>query len=380
LSGCVSKCMKLHNKDLKKVLLSKPEWKSASVLDGSAIFPKAFGIDSIHASAYKTEILDCSTLRTIGGFSSGTFKDYRSARLVNDFGPRAPVLYSIVYTTAGYSLGNIAREYNELNSLSRNERIIPVSVIDEGLNPRIKEVLRACSEIVELPLSERIISREEVLDAVKAKIGSKSREYVAAENYDFAYSEMARQIHFPDHADSDFNKLPNAIFVPLGGGEALNSILEYHIREYPNDFNNFSKRKFSNFTDAYVELMYRWPSIFAATIRANVFAGKTSPGDCSIAEKLVTPHSELLQKINSVSVIDPLIFPKKGAVQIIVVEEDEIMPAYKALQKAGIKAEPSAAVAFAALNHAILSDGVKVCIVNSGSGIYVDESGKLRGV
>lgn len=295
-------------------------------------------------------IKDCSQARTTGGFSSGTFKDYRSARLVNDFGGRVtllsnPVLYSIVYTTAGYSLGMVAREYNQLNALCKNTGIRVVSLIDEKLDARVKQLLQACSVVGELPLQERIFSRSEIraaaLDADRsAHIGYSPREYIDAENYLHSYTQLAEEI---------LTAQPDVVFMPLGGGEALNSLL--------------------NLLDAICGV--KMPRIIAATIRANVYAGNGSNGESSIAEKLVTPASELYPTVSEA-------IRRFG--EILVVEEDEIMPAYFALKNAGIKAEPSAAVAFAAARKARTANDVKILVVNSGAGIYFDETGTLRGV
>jgi len=287
-------------------------------------------------------IKDCSTVRTSGGFSSGTFKDYRSIRLVNDFGAKDPVLYSIVYATAGYSLGNVAREYNRINGIAEGGGIDVVSVIDEELNPKIKEVLKACSILVELPLRKRIFTRKEILDAVKSEIKNDERDYVDAENYTFSYTQLAEEI---------IGEGPDDVFMPLGGGEALNSLLQSLVA----------------LADSKVKL----PRLYAATIRANVFVSETSPGTYSIAEKLVTPWSELAGRIKET-------LPRFG--EVVVVEEDEIIATYHALKKAGIKAEPSAAVAFAAARKINCPEGSKVLIVNSGCGIYFNPDGILRGV
>ncbi|MEW5996429.1 MAG: pyridoxal-phosphate dependent enzyme [Candidatus Micrarchaeota archaeon] len=287
-------------------------------------------------------IKDCSAVRTSGGFSSGTFKDYRSARLVNDFGARNPALYSIVYTTAGHSLGNVADEYNQINEVAREDGVLAVSIIDEELDLRIQKVLERHSVLVRLPLQKKIFTRQEILEAAKTGIKDDKRDCIDAENYAFSYMHLAEEV---------VAEKPDAIFMPLGGGEAVNSLL-YLLDELHRAGENL-------------------PRLFAATVGANIFAGDTAPGACSIAEKLVTPWSELFERIVRT-------LPEFG--EVVVVEEDEIMPAYLALKKVGIKAEPSAAVAFAAARKTAIPSDKSVLVVNSGSGIYFDENGVLRGV
>ncbi|MBT4824354.1 pyridoxal-phosphate dependent enzyme [Candidatus Woesearchaeota archaeon] len=284
-------------------------------------------------------IQDCSKVRTQAGFSSGTFKDYRSSRLVNDFGERNPVLYSIVYTTAGYSLGNIVREYNQLNGFNEETGIKVVSVIDQGLDARIKGLLSECSELVEVSLDERVYSRQEIRGIVTEAIGEKGREFIDVENYDFSYIQLAEAV-------LDFN--PDYVFMPLGGGEAVNSVL--------------------NALERVRKTGREVPRLVATTINASIYGGRTQ--ESSLAEKLATPFSGLFEKVSGR-------IGKFG--EIVVVSEDEIMPAYFALQEAGIKAEPSAGVAFAAARKTEIPEGKSILIVNSGSGIYFDESNNLRG-
>ena len=282
---------------------------------------------------------DCSKVRTQAGFSSGTFKDYRSSRLVNDFGERNPVLYSIVYTTAGYSLGNIAREYNRLNGFNEETGIKVVSVIDIGLDGRIKRLLSDCSELVEISLDERVYSRREIRDIVTRAIGDTGREFIDVENYDSSYAQLAEAV-------LDFN--PDYVFMPLGGGEAVNSVL------------NALERVRKNGREV--------PRLVAATINAGIYGGRTQ--ESSLAEKLATPFSGLFEKVSAT-------INEFG--EIVVVEEDEIMPAYFTLREAGIKAEPSAGVAFAAARKTEIPKDKTILVVNSGSGIYFDESNNLRG-
>lgn len=284
-------------------------------------------------------IQDCSEVRTQAGFSSGTFKDYRSSRIVNDFGERNPVLYSIVYTTAGYSLGNIAREYNRINGFNEKTGIKVVSVIDTELDERIKRLLSECSELVEVSLDERVYTRREILDIVTKEIGDTGREFIDVENYDSSYDQLAKAV-----LDSN----PNYVFMPLGGGEAVNSVL------------NALERAGKNGREV--------PRLVAATIKASIYGGRTQ--ESSLAEKLATPFSGLFEKVSGR-------IGKYG--EIVVVEEDEIMPTYFALREAGIKAEPSAAVAFAATKKTEVPDDKRILIVNSGSGIYFDENNALRG-
>lgn len=284
-------------------------------------------------------IKDCSRVRTPDGFSSGTFKDYRSARLINDFGRRNPVLYSIVYTTAGYSLGMIAREYNQLNGLDEKTEIRVVSIIDEKLDDRIKRLLKTCSIVGELPLQERIFSRSEIREAASHAVRYQQREYIDAENYTNSYAQLASEI---------LAARPDVVFIPLGGGEALNSLLKI--------LENIHGTK---------------PRIVAATIRANIYAGDCYLWTRTVAEKLATPASELYPTVSSA-------IRKFG--EIFVIEEDEIMPAYFALKNAGVSAEPSAAVAFAAARKARTTRNEQVLVVNSGAGIYFDETDTLRGV
>ncbi|MBI5002726.1 pyridoxal-phosphate dependent enzyme [Candidatus Woesearchaeota archaeon] len=284
-------------------------------------------------------IKDCSKVRTLDGFSSGTFKDYRSSRLVNDFGERDPVLYSIVYTTAGYSLGNIAREYNQLNGMDGENGVKVMSIIDQRLDERVKRLLAGCSELVEISLSDRIYSREEIREIVLKTVGETERDCIDIENYDLSYNQLAKEV---------LACSPDYVFMPLGGGEAINSTL--------NLFQTISKTG------------RKVPRLIAATIKASVYGGRTQ--EDSIADKLVTPYSELFPKINRA-------IGEYG--EIIVVEETEIMPTYFALQQCGIKAEPSAAVAFAAAKKINVPENEIVLVVNSGSGIYFDENHTLRG-
>lgn len=285
-------------------------------------------------------VKDCSKVKTGGGFSSGTFKDYRSARLVNDFGERDPALYSIVYTTAGYSLGMVAREYNQLNGLDENRGVQAVSIVDESLDQRIKYFLSQSSTIGELPLQERVFSRSEIKEAALHAVRYQQREFIDAENYDDSYIQLASEI---------LAERPDVVFMPLGGGEALNSLLNL-LETVPGT---------------------KPPKIVAATIRANIYAGNSSVDGSSIAEKLATPFSELYPTVSKT-------IRRFG--EILVIEEDEIMPAYFALKSSGIKAEPSAAVAFAAARKATAGRNEKILVVNSGAGIYFDETGTLRGV
>jgi cysteine synthase len=296
-------------------------------------------------------ILDCSKIRTGEGFSSGTFKDYRSAQLVNDFGDKNPVLYSIAYTNAGYSLGMIAREYNTLNKLDENTGVKVICLIDEKTDLQVKKILERCSEIIELPLSEKIFSREEIRNIVHNRVNEnesemiketeriKEREIIDAENHPHSYSQLAEQI---------LKNKPDVVFMPLGGGEAVYSLL--------------------TLLDKQNRVGEKTPKVIAATIRANVYAGNNNVR-YSFADKLVTPFSELQPEIS-------IMIHRFG--EIVVVEEEEILCAYHMLQKSGIKAEPSAAVVFAAAKKKEMKQNEKILLVNSGCGIYFDENNELQ--
>ncbi len=292
---------------------------------GTARFIAAPGAVLEFCRMMKLDIVDCSTTRT------GTHKDFKSARLLETFGEKNPVFYLVTMGNAGYSLGRLANDYNE--DTGGDVRV--VTIVDFRLDKKIKDALQEVSTILECDLSKKIFGLYELRGLVKAHIRQK-RPLIHGERIASMYKPFVTQVslQYPNH---------DYLFLPVGTGELFSEMLRY--ARFALCRNPHGPR-----------------TIVPVTVEQNVFSSRYNArgSDYSVADKLVTPTSRFTQRIREII----------GDRSPLTVSNEEIMEAYVTLVNAGIRLEPSAAVAFAGLRKVRLENALppdaKVAVINTG--------------
>lgn len=280
-------------------------------------------------------IMDCS--RT----STGTMKDYRSVEMLRHFhsslgdGFDALLVYEITYGNSGYSMGKMAEIFNRSLGSKAEKRVHVVNLVDKKLDPAIKAKLRSVSEVVEVDLSKALDYKQRYAIAEKSKTArnlmkSHLKAYaMEPELFSVLFSEglYKRLVAQTIKIDAD------AILLPVGSGELYYNFTLYHPGHI--EMNHFPHA----------------PSpILGITVAGNpMFSHGRIP---SMADKLVAMGTSF----------------RRHAARVKLVEEGDVREALSMLQEAGIKAEPSAAVAFAGAKG--IGRDTRLLIINTGCGLH----------
>lgn len=269
--------------------------------------------------------------------ASGTFKDRRNIYILGrDSNIEAPVWY-VTFTSgnSGLSMGRACQAYSRATGRKRNV----LNVVDSRTPASIKQALMAYGEVHEVDGRREIIPNNRLDEMGRELIGDRNAVYRVVERANPAsngYGSLAAEL-FDENADF--------WFCPVGEGELMTQLA------------------------LSTQGMKNPPKIIGVTINDNVFAsGRNFDRRVkkSIADKLVTPYSDFRSVLTELCKTDDHM--------IMQVSDREITQEYEALRELGIKAEPSAAAAFAGAMKYAKDCGLKMkdraIVINTGSGIF----------
>ncbi len=268
----------------------------------------------------------------------GTFKDRRCAALLDRIAHNDQTIFvQITFGNSGYSLGMLAKEYER----QTGKTISVVNIVPRGMSASIRKKLETCSFVYEMDLTEKIVTRNDLVEIAKRVTGYKGPEINILTVEDFrlvnGYRKIADEIN-------EAGVKPTHIFCPVGEGELATELTVRASEIWP----------------------VNPPKIVGVTISDNAIAKKQdrlSKLGKSIADKLRNGYSKFKSFVD--------FFVSAGKLDITVVSERQVEREYRYLNEiAGIICEPSAAVAFCgALNYSLSSEDV-VVVINTGKGIY----------
>jgi len=279
-------------------------------------------------------IKDCSQTAT------GTMKDYRSVEIIRHLEGLADhaLFFQITYGNAGYSLGFFCDRYNRE---AGDAKFAVLNIVDKNTDPAIKERLRRVSEVVEMDLSRGTISTEQMEGIAFASASFKKmpkedrdRTYVIdVELFGMMFPKKGLYRQLVDEVAKEDAAL---VMMPIGSGELYMNFQSFH---------PFGEQLLKN---PHLESRIR-----GACVPGNVLCPTSFPS--LAADKLVVPSSR---------------FRPVSAVMDFV-DDASVMEAQAVLSQAGIKTEPSAATAFAALKALRLrDDDAPIIVVNTGCGLW----------
>jgi len=236
----------------------------------------------------------------------GTWKDRRSAMIVkkakHEFVDK---LCLITSGNAGFSLAKFANK--------SHIKIVPI--VDINLPLSIKQALKEiCTEVVEVNLSEKILTSEEVITL--ARENNKEVIWDATNGFHEAYESIIKELK---------KEYPDYLVCPVGSGEGFVGL-----------FNGLEKAKLKT-----------------------KLIGVTPESSPSLADKLHTPWTPYSAKIQSIF---------ETGHEIIKLSEDEVRSAF-AYAKDLMNCEPSSAVVVGALSKLNFEETDKIIIINSGKGL-----------
>lgn len=266
----------------------------------------------------------------------GTFKDRRCAALLERYNGEPQTIFVHITTgNSGYSLGMLAREEER----ETGKKTTVVNIVPKGISPAIKEKLETCSVVHEMDLTEKIVSRDEMI-AVARRLANYDgpEEYIhGVEDFGFVdgYGRIIDEI-------ADAKIKPKYIFCPVGEGELATELTKRALEVWPE----------------------RTPIIIGITISQNAIVQTEDflkRLRRSIADKLVNGYSKFKAFISG--------YRERGNLWTYVVSEREISREYRYLNGIGIVCEPSAAAAFAGVCHWVSPDDT-VVVINTGKGVY----------
>ncbi len=282
-----------------------------------------------------------------------TFKDRRCAALLEKHsGERSIVFVQITNGNSGYSLGMMAKAKAE----ETGGNILVVNIVPKGISYKIRETLQECSYVVEMDLGKEVITLDKMREVARSATGFEGpdSQIVNVESFKLegGYAEIVNEI-------AEKGVVPNYIFCPVGEGELLVEIAEA------------AQAVFGEMP----------PRIIGVTVNENVLVHekieevegllKIDSIQKQVADKLVNGYSKFAGIIRRLR--------EGGKVELRVAEEIEIAEADHILKACGIKAEPSAVVAFCgAMAYNALNRRDTVVIINSGKGIYDERNAEIQ--
>ena len=282
-----------------------------------------------------------------------TFKDRRCAALLEKHSDKESVVFvQITNGNSGYSLGMLAKEKRK----ETNRNLLVVNIVPKGISHKIREKLQECSYVVEMDLGKEVITLEKMREVARSITSFKGpdSQIINVESFKLegGYAEIVNEI-------AEIGVVPDYIFCPVGEGELLVEITEA-------SQNLFRKKP---------------PKIIGVTVNDNILVHdeigeaegllKIDSIQNQVADKLVNGYSKFAGIIRGLK--------EERKIDLRVAEEIEIAEADHTLKTCGIKAEPSAVVAFCgAMAYNALNQEDTVVIINSGKGIYDERNADLQ--
>lgn len=279
----------------------------------------------------------------------GTFKDRRCSALIEQYSRIDPLYFVQI------SSGNSAYSMAKFAEMARNEgrNVEVVNIIPKEVRPEIKQKLSEYPRLVEVDLSKKEITFEEMQRIVRKHTGldipGDNILGVEKHNLEGGYRQIVHEIK---EQLAQMGETPTHIFCPVGEGELLTEIAQ----------------------EAELVFEKNTPKIVGVTIDNNVFVHPDGKEDgfvrikevgVEVADKLVNGYSKFWKAVKGME--------QSGRVELKTAEAQEIADMYYELEHLSINAEPSAAIAFCgAMNYEFQPDDV-VVIINSGKGIYSEE-------
>jgi threonine dehydratase len=276
-----------------------------------------------------------------------TFKDRRCIALIDGVASdqRHLVFVHITDGNSGYSMGRTVHECTSAHTWKRTV----VNLVPNGTSRCVIKELEKYSIVRTVNTAKGIITPNEQIQlaqqAVKEELGAVIPEDAVIT------VEQHRQVDGYRRIIAEINEsgiIPTHIFVPVGEGELAVELAE----EAKNLWGE------------------KAPKIIGVTTKENVMAhkgldflkkiGKTA------ADKLKNHYSKFKELF--------MALVESGRTELVVIGERNIAPMYKRLNRIGISAEPSAAVAFVGAREYKLTPQDIVVIVNTGKGIYDEKA------
>ncbi len=268
----------------------------------------------------------------------GTFKDRRCVeRLKTTAEPRELVFVQITAGNSGYSMGMLANVFE----MGAEKKRTVVNIVPKGLPEVIRRELEKCSIVVEEDLNAEILTQDRIRAIARAVTGFSGPDdcILGVEDYGLThgYRDIVAEIR-------EQGVKPTHIFCPAGEGELAVVLAEACKIAWGDEA----------------------PKVVAVTIGQNTLATKDDflkKLRRSVADKLMNHYSKFKSRLLE-------LVGENRAELITIRSEDEIARKYQFLNKIGIDAEPSAAVAFCGLDHYKFKPGDEVVVVNTGKGIF----------
>lgn len=317
-------------------MLKQKTPSSAPVPAPKAPLVQAPPLVSDYCGMRNLHIKDCSQLPT------GTMKDYRSFEIISHMEPIAErtLFYQITYGNAGYSVGHYCREFNRYFG---RERFGVLNIVDKSMDPGHSRLLRESSEVVELDLGRKTLTTES-LEEIAFRSGFLARLAedspqdkrpcaIDIELFGVIIPHKGLYRRLVEEVAAEGAAL---IMMPIGSGELYDNFLTFH-----------------PFGPALRRNPHLEDRIRGATVPGSILF--PTPSGSKEADKLVMPSSRF----------------KLASAWLHMVDDNAIMEAQKILSESGVKTEPSAATAFAALKQIKLRDkDAKVIVINTGCGQF----------
>ena len=268
----------------------------------------------------------------------GTFKDRRCVeRLKTTAEAQELVFVQVTTGNSGYSMGMLANVFQ----MGTEKKRTVVNIVPRGLPQAIRRELEKCSIVVEADLDAEILTQARLRDIARQVTGFSGPEecILGVEDYGLAhgYRDIVSEIR-------EAGVKPTHIFCPVGEGELAVELAEACKIAWGDEA----------------------PKVIGVTIRQNTIATKDDflkKLRRSVADKLMNHYSKFKLRF--------LELMKENRAELITIRsDDEIAKKYQFLNKIGIDAEPSAAVAFCGLDHYKFKPGDEVVVVNTGKGIF----------
>ncbi len=284
----------------------------------------------------------------------GTFKDRRNCWLVyRDREEQCPIYY--VQITSGNSGLSLARMCDAFYYETDRHRYA-INLVDRNLDSSIKRSLRKQkhSIVEEIDLSREPVYNHQLIDIGSAIAGKNlpvrlvEQEGSNGDGYGKIAEELMEKLQLIDY-----------VFVPVGEGELMTKLClafaqpSYIVQRAPGEIvarlNPAAGIK---------------PRIVGATVYENVFChdGFIQNIGTSVADKLVTPYSDFYARLTDLC--------ERYGHEILSVSDDQIREELGVLRDMKLRAEPSAAAAFAGAHKykKNLNPDSVVVVINTGDG------------